>query len=328
MATLATKGSIQNLRGLSINAESSGSNKVDLSVVEGKILKILASSTLGLRATATIENLDSVKAGSVIFRVPELVKTKSYDAETNTNDKPNIGTVRVDLNTLRTQKYEVETFDMNAIQNWDALHSAIAYGAAKSIQAELDLVLLKHLHKSASSEIFANALSDEADWMRKTRLKLGKINNSLSTTITKTMLGNNERETWTVVSPDMYLNLLEGASAVGGDKAIEMKLTGDIPGAIILGNAITKHIFLGQDVDSTVFSDIAKDADSNFSNVVSITWNKEAIAFPVHIQEVLEMRNPANGNPVYMTKFRYGIETIRPNLVKSLTLAKSPATSG
>ncbi len=55
---LQPAGSINNIQGVKL---TNGSNKIDLSVVEMKVLEYLSNNSLGIYATAFVENPGQVK---------------------------------------------------------------------------------------------------------------------------------------------------------------------------------------------------------------------------------------------------------------------------
>ena len=67
------------INGIFFGDGASGAGKVNLDIITGKVLQILASGTLGIASTALVENPGQVKAGTVIYRKTEIItecKTK------------------------------------------------------------------------------------------------------------------------------------------------------------------------------------------------------------------------------------------------------------
>lgn len=311
---LQPAGSINNIQGIKLK---NGWNKIDLSVVEMKVLEYLSNNSLGIYATAFVENPGQVKAGTVVYRVPELIKTKSYDAIDNVNEIPNVGTVKVNLDHARIAKWELETFDLTGNELSGQLEARIAEGLAISMAATLDAELFKFIETKATEIKNKDALSIDLEKLRKARIEIADINTDLTTIITKQMIGSNEEATLTIASPKFYSRLVEGLTTAGSDKGFDAKIYGNIPGAKIAGYNIVKHTYLGQNVPTNAFSDITA---LDLSKTQAFIINRLAVAFPVDIKEIEVTKSEKTLNPVYGVKFRFGLEELRPKLLKKYTI--------
>ena len=131
------------------------------------------------------------------------------------------------------------------------------------------------------------------------------------------MIGSNEEATLTIASPKFYSRLVEGLTTAGSDKGFDTKIYGNIPGSKIAGYNIVKHTYLGQNVPTNVFSDITT---LDLSKTQAFIVNRLAVAFPVDIKEIEVTKSEKTLNPVYGVKFRFGLEELRPNLLKKYTI--------
>lgn len=312
-------GNIQNLAGFD--------NAIDLAIIDNKVLDILRNKTIGSYAAAIIENPAQLDAGTVVYRVPELLKTKKYKRTGNDSQIPNFGTVSVHVDQYVMAKWELEDFDKKALFSnlRDQMLATIANGLALSIDATLDLVFFNHVAKIANKNTYVpltDALSTDATKIRDTRLKILDEAVDLTTAITKTQVGTDEDDVLIFASPKLYTRLAEGVSSVGGDNAINIKVSGNIPGQRIGGFNILRHSFLGKDFEPSLFCEEAKAAEFTPEDTIAFVVNRQAIAFPIDLNvKTTVATSPDTGNDIFIKKLRYGIGTLRENLVKGIKKA-------
>lgn len=309
-------GNIKNIQGIDLgNGESA---KVDLDIIQGKVLEFLSNNSLGIYASARVENPSSLKGGTIVYRVPELLQVKDYKKGNNKAQTPQVGTKLVNLDKLKTVKYELESFDIAGLTQGGEIESKIAQGIALAIQAHLDAYFFKAINeKVVAKEVITlpadNDLSNEK--LRELRIKFIDNNTKLTTKITKQMIGANKSTTLTIASPKTYSLLLEGASLVGSEKGQSQILSGEIEGAKIGGFEFTNHFYIGQNIEN-----VGEGADVDLSTLNAIILNKEAIAYPVDFVSI-NTRINGDGNVEFIQKLRYGFEIIRPSLISKITNA-------
>lgn len=313
--------------------------KVSLDIITGKVLQILRSGSLGIASTALIENPGTVRAGTVNYKKVEMIKTGKYATKLDdgsggiAQQTPQIINIPVNLDKYVAAKYKIEEFDIAGLQNGAALESQIANGLAISTLARIDLELFEGIKtflvaKKATHTISLPTFSTETDVeaIRLNRIKLNDLIADIESTMTKEMIGTPEFQTTTIVSKKAYNRLIEGIADNGGSRGTELRLTGQLPGQVVAGNAILKHIFIGQNVDGTKYTlDKIQNTDFDFSKIEALLWNKEAVAMPVHFLGVYVTRDQFDGNPIFIQKFRYGFAILRPELIRGITNAELQA---
>ena len=309
-----------------------GTGKVNLDIITGKVLQILASGTLGIASTALVENPGQVKAGTVIYRKTEIIKTGSYATKLDngqggiTTQTPQITTIPVNLDKYVGAKYKLEEFDLAGLIDAAAIESQIANGLAKATLARLDLELFEGLKKflvqnKSTHTITLATFSTENDIaaIRLNRIRFNDLIADIESTLNKEMIGTQEFQTTSVISKKAYNRLIEGIADNGGSRGVELRLTGQLPGQVVGGNAILKHVFITKNVDGNLYTlDKTQPTDYDFSKIEALLWNKEAVAMPVDFLGVVALRDQYDGNPIFIQKFRYGFKVLRGELIRGI----------
>ena len=317
-----------------------GNGKVNLDIITGKVLQILASGTLGIASTALVENPGQVKAGTVIYRKTEIIKTGSYATKLDngtggiTTQTPQITTIPVNLDKYVGAKYKLEEFDLAGLIDAAAIESQIANGLAKATLARLDLELFEGLKQflitnKATHTIELNTFSSVTDIeaIRLNRIKFNDLIADIESTLNKEMIGTQEFQTTSVISKKAYNRLIEGIADNGGSRGVELRLTGQLPGQVVGGNAILKHVFITKNVDGNLYTlDKVQSTDYDFSKIEALLWNKEAVAMPVDFLGVVALRDQYDGNPIFIQKFRYGFKVLRGELIRGIVNNKASFT--
>lgn len=323
---------ITGINGIFFGDGAGGAGKVNLDVVTGKVLQILASGTLGIASTALVENPGQVKAGTVIYRKTEIIKTGSYSTKMDdgtggiATQTPQITTIQVNLDKYVGAKYKLEEFDLAGLIDAAAIESQIANGLAKATLARIDLELFEGIKEflvanKDTHTITMPTFSTETDIeaIRLNRIKFNDLIADIESTLNKEMIGTKEFQTTTIVSKKAYNRLIEGIADNGGSRGVELKLTGQLPGQLVGGNAILKHVFINKNVDGKFYTlDKVQDTDYDFSKIEALLWNKEAVAMPVDFLGVVALRDQYDGNPIFIQKFRYGFKVLRGELIRGI----------
>lgn len=321
---------ITGINGIFLGDGASG--KVNLDIITGKVLQILASGTLGIASTALVENPGQVKAGTVIYRKTEIIKTGSYATKLDNGQggiatqTPQITTIPVNLDKYVGAKYKLEEFDLAGLIDAAAIESQIANGLAKATLARLDLELFEGLkqflvsNKSTHTITLATFSSEtDIEAIRLNRIKFNDLIADIESTLNKEMIGTQEFQTTSVISKKAYNRLIEGIADNGGSRGVELRLTGQLPGQVVGGNAILKHVFITKNVDGNLYTlDKVNGTDYDFSKIEALLWNKEAVAMPVDFLGVVALRDQYDGNPIFIQKFRYGFKVLRGELIRGI----------
>ena len=320
------------INGIFFGDGAGGAGKVNLDIITGKVLQILASGTLGIASTALVENPGQVKAGTVIYRKTEIIKTGSYATKLDSGSggiatqTPQITTIPVNLDKYVGAKYKLEEFDLAGLIDAAAIESQIANGLAKATLARLDLELFEGLKQFLVSNknthtITLRTFSSETDIeaIRLNRIKFNDLIADIESTLNKEIIGTQEFQTTSVISKKAYNRLIEGIADNGGSRGVELRLTGQLPGQVVGGNAILKHVFITKNVDGNLYTlDKVNSTDYDFSKIEALLWNKEAVAMPVDFLGVVALRDQHDGNPIFIQKFRYGFKVLRGELIRGI----------
>ena len=320
------------INGIFFGDGAGGAGKVNLDIITGKVLQILASGTLGIASTALVENPGQVKAGTVIYRKTEIIKTGSYATKLDSGSggiatqTPQITTIPVNLDKYVGAKYKLEEFDLAGLIDAAAIESQIANGLAKATLARLDLELFEGLKQFLVSNknthtITLRTFSSETDIeaIRLNRIRFNDLIADIESTLNKEIIGTQEFQTTSVISKKAYNRLIEGIADNGGSRGVELRLTGQLPGQVVGGNAILKHVFITKNVDGNLYTlDKVNSTDYDFSKIEALLWNKEAVAMPVDFLGVVALRDQYDGNPIFIQKFRYGFKVLRGELIRGI----------
>lgn len=312
-----------------------GAGKVNLDIITGKVLQILRSGTLGIASTALIENPGQVRAGTVIYRKVEIIKTGSYATRLDDNSggiaqqTPQITSIPVNLDKYVGAKYKLEEFDLAGLIDAAAIESQIANGLATATLARIDLELFEGIKTFLTTNkdthtITLPTFSTETDIeaLRLNRIKFNDLIADIESTLNKNMIGTEEFQTTSIISKKAYNRLIEGIADNGGSRGVELRLTGQLPGQVVGGNAVIKHIFITKKVDGKLYTlDKVQETDYDFSKIEALLWNKEAIAMPVDYLGVVALRDQYDGNPIFIQKFRYGFAILRGELIRGIVNA-------
>ena len=326
---------ITGINGIFFGDGEGGTGKVNLDIITGKVLQILASGTLGIASTALVENPGQVKAGTVIYKKTEIIKTGSYATKLDDGSGgiatqiPQITSIPVNLDKYVGAKYKLEEFDLAGLIDAAAIESQIANGLAKATLARIDLELFEGIKEflatnAATHTINLATFSTETDIeaIRLNRIKFNDLIADIESTLNKEMIGTQEFQTTSVISKKAYNRLIEGIADNGGSRGVELRLTGQLPGQIVGGNAILKHVFITKNVDGKLYTlDKVAATDYDFSKIEALLWNKEAVAMPVDFLGVVALRDQYDGNPIFIQKFRYGFKVLRGELIRGITNA-------
>ena len=309
---------LQGISGLQLGDGNGG--KVALSL-QTRVLRILADNVLSY-ATATAQNPASVKAGTASYYVPELIQTEAYGNGTTAPQIPNAGLVSFNLDTRGTAKYDIETFDIERLNEADYILGQIATGLAMSIQATLNGYFFDYLVGKFKTDLVAQKIElskvVDADptmtpeQARKDLLTLEYKYNEINQTFDKNKLGVAKAEIMCILAPVVDTGLRNAfwnqPSSIG-NFVISKTLSGTQLGNIkyTVDPMLNKNIAAG--------SSFSKDKAFDFSKVFGFMFHNEAIAMPINLNSIAQTVDPNTGNPRFIAKFQFGIGILRPKLI-------------
>lgn len=329
-------GTIVNMQGITLTNGQSA--KIDMSVVEGKVLDVLSTDQLGIHASAFIENPGQVKAQTVVYRTPDMIKTDVYTSNKYTSksgaarngDTPNSGTIKLDIDKKFSAKYYFEDFDLRGIETSAQIESILANGLQIAISARLDLEFIKgvvdHIianKATAGKTITITDLSTtyDKDKMTENALKISDMITDVETTLAPNIVGTKALSTVSITNGKAFKRFVMNAINKAGANATDMMLAGGpatgIRGQVVLGDLFVKHLFMTRAVDTTQLTHDLLASEYDFSKFEAITMNTSAVAFAVDMLG-LKTRVNADGNQEFIYKGRYGFKVLRPQLIKAV----------
>lgn len=319
--------------GMYIGAGGSAGKGVFVStdIVSGYVLEILRSKTLGIYASATVINPGQIAGGAITYRLVEMVKTGNYAPREDDGtggiavQRPEVPTLTLYLNVFKSALYKLEEFDLRALGQSADIEAHISSGLALATIARFDAEMFENiqdfLKETPGNQIVIKGFSTETaiEKLRLNRLQFNDAIADIEATISPTMVGTPEFETISIVSKKGYGRMLEGVANSGGSEGTELRLKGQIPGHIVGGNALIKHIYINKKVDGSIITlDKTEAKNYDFSKIHALMWNKEAFGFVTDLLGVRLVFDQFDLNPMWGQKFRYGFKVLRPELIKAI----------
>lgn len=299
-----------------------------LSIIQNKVLRILSDDRFTWRF-ATYRNPDTAYAGTVSYYVPELLSIGSYSnskyGKSGPAQIPQTGLVKVNIDTQKYAKYDLETFDLSRLMESDYIIGMIASALALEIQAELNAQFWLKLRnwfadtanqsKQIELEFIGSNLPYDDALPSKIYGELVNLNRKyidIGQTFNKNAIGVNKAELFSIVSPkaagDMPLAFRDQASRVG-----EWQVDNQVIGKQIFNIKFMEDNML----DTLIAKEQSFNGDYavNLTNVLGLIAHNEAIAMPMNIQETVFVRNQDTGNPRVILKYQFGWGILRPWLL-------------
>lgn len=298
--------------------------KIALMIKTG-ILQFLQNTFFAYK-TASL-NTATVDAGSVTYKIPELLYTDTYNPAGIDRQVIQANQVTVPINIQRSLAYETETFDVSRLGSWKAIVGMVAAMIGTIIEADLNshfwlnlktkfdtqngelrkqnLVLPQLQKKDVTSEEGRAAIRD-----------LIWLYTQISKKYTKTQLGVNPNDLLLIVCPEAEVTFREAfwnQPNSLGERVVSNSLT-----MKPLGGNVYYQVdnFLGQNIPKEIFR---KDVDTDLQEFLGFVIHKEAIAFPWNIQKARFFDDQKNLNEVFAVKYQFGFGILRPHLIYSIT---------
>lgn len=311
----------QGIAGLAMG-DGAGS-KIALSI-HTQVLEILSNDKLSY-LTATITNPSQVLAGTVSYYVPEIIASGEYGqaGEGTQFQEPQAGLVSINIDNRRTNKHEVESFDISRLNESGYILGMVAAGISRTIQADLNAEFITFLvaqFKAGGSlenqvlELAEVGKGNPALTPEQSRVDYNRIQLKIAQfqkLFDKKMLGIATNEIFGILSVEADIdirNAFWNQPNTLGNFVIQETLEG-----VKLGNLnYFVDIMLNNKIDAgTSFSDKAM----NSTGLVGLLVHKEAVGMPINLQQTIQTVNPENGNIRFITKYQFGIGILRPKLV-------------
>lgn len=317
---------IQGISGMQMGDGAGG--KVALSI-QKQVLRILSDNILSY-ATATALNPASVKAGTATYYVPELIGAEAYGTGTSKFHVPQSGLLSFNLDTRRTVKWEVETFDLSRLNESDYIMGMISTGIAMAIQADLNGQFWKYLvekfdKNTGDSKLKTQVLS--TDYLTKKNktidpdtafgdyIQIEYLYNDINQTFDKNKLGIPKAEIMAIFAPIVDTNLkiaFRNQPNAIGEYQINKSLSGKKIGNLIY----TTDPMLNKNIPAN--SSFNNDQALDFTKIFGFIFHNEAIAMPINLEQIWHGTNPENANPRFIAKYQFGIGLIRPSIIYKL----------
>ncbi|MGL5204851.1 MAG: hypothetical protein ACRC63_01215 [Metamycoplasmataceae bacterium] len=291
--------------------------------INTRVLRILSDSSFSY-LTATMKNPNEVKSGSVSYYTPEIIQTENYGAGTTASGKVNAGLTTITIDTRRTAKYDIETFDLTRLENANQIIGMVSMGLAMAILNDLNAHFLAFVTDALKGNLKSQNLAvpdllDDTGTLtpEKSRTVMNKIQMKVaqfSKLFNKKIMGIKKAEILVILDAIGDINMRNAFWGVLGGK--EVVLAEDLVGVQLgnfkyfIDNMINNSIPLG-----TSFS---KDKALDTTNFAGVLLHNEAVAMPLNYNGITMVIDPVTANPRYIAKYQFGIGLVRPDLICGL----------
>lgn len=315
-------GILSGISGMQMGDGAGG--KISLMIKEAT-LQFLQNSFFSYK-TASF-NHATISAGTVTYKIPELLQTQKYNPAGIGRQVINAKDVTVEINMQRALAYETETFDVSRLGDWKKIVGMVASMIGTVIEADLNSHFWLEIKKKfalnngelRSQNLVLPQLQKKdvtSDEGRQAIRELIWLYTQISKKFTKSQLGVKKSQLLLIVCPEAEVTFREafwnqpnelGARVISD--SLQMKpLGGDV--YYIVDN------FLGQNIQKGIFRN---DVDTNLEEFLGFIIHNEAIAFPWNIQKARFFDDQQNLNEVFGVKYQFGFGFLRPHLVYSIT---------
>lgn len=327
--------------------------KTPLSIISGKVLDILSNEDFQWRY-ATQYNITEAKAGTISYKLPELIKISDYDNATYgkgaASQIPQVANINITLDSRRFARYSYEIFDVERILQSDYMMGQIASGLARSHNADLNgqfwnrvlnvfstggalennnsqKIPLSFLGSGAAAKKSAaanNTLSDyiakAPDQMYSDYLTLEETMMNITTSFSSYQIGSKSEDITTILSPqadiDMRTAFRNQPNLIG-----TWQISPTLVGTQIGNLKYVKDAMLDQLIPQN--QSFNGDYAINTQDIIGIMFHKEAIAMPLNVYSVKYEEDPLTGNPIWISRIQFGLGLVRPWLIYVLYRAKT-----
>lgn len=272
---------------------------------------------------------------------------------------PQASIVTIPINIQRFVKYEYETFDVERLSNSDYLIGQIAASLAWSIQADLNLQFwmrvynlfaengqlaksgqTMNLNFLGSGFASIEALYDKTDAASVSQLaelaknapnnmwidyrRLQNVFTQFYQTYSKEAIGISKNDITAIMCPqvdDDMMTLFRNQPNVVGGYQLNSTAQGTRLGNLkyVVDPMLNTNITVGQSFNG--------DYNGTLSGILGIIFHRQALAFPMNLQEIGMVRDTNNLNARWIAKYQFGFGVLRPSLIKLLKLPSTNITT-
>lgn len=290
--------------------------KLDAHVFYARYLKQMKADFIGKLMTATIMNkVDFTGSGTAVYTKFFMPQLEDYKDGSSPKRKPVATRFTVSLKDFITAKYEFEDFDLNMIESSE-FTSAAADGLAKATMAMWDAEVADYAFKAAIVgkkyyKVATFSKTTDVAQMEMDNLTLIDNSTDLTTIFDREKLGTNKAEIISLMNEKAKYRRIKGLGVKGGDIITEKYLSGQI--TQVAGWTFATHGFVGKKIDAgTSFS---LDRSYDFTKLECLTVNTEALAMPMGLNTIKDVRDPTTGNDGIVAKISFGKGIIYGDLI-------------
>lgn len=271
---------------------------------------------------------------------------------------PQAGLKRIDINVQRFAKWEYEEFDVERMSNSDYLIGQVSSSLAISIQADLNAQFWMRVYNlfatggelnwtdtsnpspytmdlqylgsgfanieklygktdAASVSQLAELAKQSPDSMWLDYRRIQNVFTQFYQTYNKKMIGVAKNDITAIMCPqvdDDMMTLFRNQPNVVGGYQLNATAQGTRLGNLkyVVDPMLNNNITVGASFNG--------DYNLNLTGILGIIFHRQAIAFPMNLQEVGFVKDPNNLNPRWIAKYQFGFGVLRPNLIKLLKL--------
>lgn len=302
--------------------------------IKTEVLRIIRTQSLATFMSARAPQSGGYNgAGTIYFRKPQLIQTNAYTVGQISNDAPQVGQIKIDINTQRTANYFIETFDTSRIEQQTEVVGQIAFGLATSIMADQNAhwyMGLMEYFNTIEGKTFMVAMPKLVDPTATTEEVMGLIRTigftktDIEKTFSKTYVGVPGSEIWGIIDGYGLTNMLYSmARSNYSTEALNILMRGaganDVTAQNIWGINFWVDNFVNVDVPQG--QSWAKDYALDTTNFVGFLCHTEFAAMPLDVNTITMVVDPNNANPKWIAKYQFGFGVIRPGLGRAFVKA-------
>ena len=265
---------------------------------------------------------DDVRAGTVYIRQPMIPQSRPYSVSQVVNEVPQVDSVKIDIDSRRTNFYEIESFDTSRIIDADAVLGEIAGGLSSAIMADMSahyfLMLADYFENDTIgnsrvivSSTFGEPTATEAQAKADSFL-LGTTRVNLEKTYSRKYIGVPGSEILSVIDGYGVLNMVKGTTTGNsGDMALGLIQAGGFAVRELWGTRYVQCNLIGLGADVATGQSWALDYAYDMSNYRAFIIHTEAFAFVINNMQIESVRNQNNLNIRYIAKYQFGGGRVR-----------------
>lgn len=292
--------------------------KLDSHVFYAKYMKIMKADFVGkLMSSINIVNRESyMGSGTAIYTRFFIPQLENYKDGTSPNRTVTSTRFEISISEMITAKYDFEDFDLAMIES-SFFTTSCAEGLAKSTIAMWDAEVADLALKTGIANgtyIKMPSFSKARDTLQMEMDNLDFIDNNtdITTIFDREMIGTNREQVISLMNEKAKYRRIKGLGSQGGDAITEKYISGEL--TKVGGWSIATHGFIGKKI--VAGQSFSLDQNYDFTKVECLSVNSEALALPMSINTIKDVRNHITANDGIVAKIAFGKGVLYKPLVR------------